>query len=263
MSIHHPILFICIECEERDMINKFSSIPLYLQLKDLIIDKILNGDYAPNTQIPSEQELCEMYDISRPTVRQAVNELTSCGYLYKQKGKGTFVYGRKNVIDIKNYSGFTDSILDCQCPADKNIVSIETIESNSLDILNSIFNYNTSMPVAKITYISSISKNEVYSLNYSFIPLNLFPDIINQIQDKKSSVDILRGKYPLIPDKCKSILEIIFAEQQDSPVLRVQPGQPLIKLQNTLYSKSGQAVEYIISKYRADNCRLLFENIRQ
>jgi len=248
------------------MINKFSSIPLYLQLKELIINKIESNEYPPNTQIPSEQELCQMYDISRPTVRQAITELTNSGYLYKEKGKGTFVYGKKNVVDIKNYSGFTDSILDCQAPAEKNIIDISTIESSSLEILNNTFNYVRSMPVAVITYLSYISNNqanEVYSLNKSYIPLNLFPDIINQLKSGKSSVDILRGKYPLIPDKSKSVLEIVFADNNDSPLLRVQPGQPLIKIQNILYSKSGQAVEYICSKYRADNCRLMFENSKQ
>lgn len=244
------------------MINKFSSIPLYLQLKDLIVKKIESNEYAPNTQIPSEQELCQMYDISRPTVRQAIAELTNSGFLYKEKGKGTFVYGRKNVIDVKNYTGFTDSILDCQAPSEKNIIDISEIESSSVEILNRIFNYNSSMPVAVITYLSCINNqaNDVYSLNKSYIPLNLFPDIILQLKNGRSSIDILRGKYPLIPDKSKSILEIIFADNHDSPLLRVQPGQPLIKLQNTLFSKSGQAVEYIYSKYRADNCRLMFEN---
>lgn len=247
------------------MINKFSSIPLYLQLKDLIVKKIESNEYPPNTQIPSEQELCEIYDISRPTVRQAVSELTSSGYLYKEKGKGTFVLGKKNIIDVKNYSGFTDSILDCQSPAEKNIIDISIIESSCIDILNNIFNYNTSLPVAMITYQSYINNQtkEVYSFNKSYIPLNLFPDITAQLKDGKSSLDILRGKYPLIPDKSKSILEIIFADNNDSPILRVQPGQPLIKLQNILYSKSGQAVEYILSKYRADTCRILFERNKQ
>ncbi len=244
------------------MINKFSSIPLYLQLKDLIIKKIEDNEFPANSQIPSEQDLCQMYDISRPTVRQAVSELTNSGYLYKEKGKGTFVYGRKNVIDIKNYSGFTDSILDCQTPAEKNIIDLKNMESSSVSQLNEIFNFNSSMAVAEITYLSFINnqRNEVYSLNKSYISLSLFPDIISQLKDGKSSIDILRGKYPLIPDKSRSILEIVFADQNDSPLLRVQPGQPLIKLQNTLFSKSGQPVEYIISKYRADNCRLLFEN---
>ncbi|HEY5584124.1 MAG TPA: GntR family transcriptional regulator [Ruminiclostridium sp.] len=247
------------------MINKFSSIPLYLQLKDLVVKKIESNEYLPNTQIPSEQDLCGLYGISRPTVRQAISELTSSGYLYREKGKGTFVYGKKNTIDVKNYSGFTDSILHCESPAEKNIIDISVVESSTVEQLDSVFNYNASLPVAMITYLSYINNQprEVYSFNKSYIPLKLFPDIVAQLKDGKSSIDILRGKYPLIPDKSKSILEIIFADNSDSPILRVQPGQPLIKLQNVLYSKGGQTVEYIFSKYRADNCRLLFESSKQ
>ena len=224
------------------MINKFSSIPLYLQLKDLILKKIENNEYPPNTQIPSEQDLCELHDISRPTVRQAISELTSSGYLYKEKGKGTFVYGKKNIIDVKNYSGFTDSILDCQSPAEKNIIDITVIESSSINQVNEIFKFNTSLPIAMITYLSYINNqpHEVYSLNKSYIPINLFPDIVAQLTEGKSSIDILRGKYPLIPEKSKSILEIIFADNSDSPILRVQPGQPLIKLQNILFAQMVQ-----------------------
>lgn len=243
------------------MINKFNNIPLYLQLKDLIIEKIENNEYPQNTQIPSEMELCEKYDISRPTVRQAISELTSSGYLYKEKGKGTFVSGKKNIIDIKNFNGFTDSILDCNSPVEKNIIDITVIDSTSVALLNNIFNFNSTMPVAMISYLSCTNNNpnDIYSFNKSYIPINLFPDIVSQLRDGKSSIDILRGKYPLIPEKSKSILEVIFADNIDSPILRIQQGQPLIQVQNTLYSKSGQCVEHVCSKYKADSCRLLFE----
>ena len=97
------------------MINKYSNVPLYSQLKQMIIDKINDGEYAPDAKIPSEQELCEEYDISRPTVRQAINELTISGSLYRLKGKGTFVAKDKSLIDIKNYSGFSDSASGLHC----------------------------------------------------------------------------------------------------------------------------------------------------
>ena len=70
----------------------------------------------PDTRIPSEQEFCEMYDISRPTVRQAVNELTNNGTLYRLKGKGTFVAKPKTQLDIIKFTGFTDSLLDSEVP---------------------------------------------------------------------------------------------------------------------------------------------------
>ena len=67
------------------------NVPLYQQIYDEIKDAIEKGVYAPKERIPSELELAEQYDVSRITVRRAVEELCSDGYLVKQQGRGTFV----------------------------------------------------------------------------------------------------------------------------------------------------------------------------
>lgn len=245
------------------MINKYSNIPLYSQLKNLIIEKIESGEYAENSKIPSEQELCEYYNISRPTVRQAITELTNNGYLYKEKGKGTFVAKTKSIVDMKNYSGFADSILDSQVPGERDIVGLTEIEGVAEKKLAEIFGIlqNQSTRFVEVKYVSK-NHGEVFSYNTSIIPQNLFPEIVEDIKSRKPSYDILKGKYPLIPVKSKSSLEIIYTDHTEAHYLQVQPGQALIKIENVMYSKSGQAVEYIVSKYRADKCRLLFENVK-
>lgn len=245
------------------MINKYSNIPLYSQLKNLIIDKIDNGEYPPDSKIPSEQELCEAYDISRPTVRQAISELTNSGYIYKVKGKGTFVSKPKSAIEVKAYTGFTDSILDHEAPGERNIVLLETVTNKEYRKLSDIFSisYNQTVDFGQIAFVTNV-EDEIYSYNTSYIPLNLFPDILEDVKNKKQSFDILRGKYPLIPVKTKSCLEIVYTEANEAHHLRVQPGQPLIKISNVIYSKSGQVVEYVVSKYRADKCRLIFDNAK-
>jgi DNA-binding GntR family transcriptional regulator len=243
------------------LINKYSNIPLYSQLKNLIVEKIENGEYAEGSKIPSEEELCELYKISRPTIRQAINELVSNGYLFREKGKGTFVAKTKTRIDIKNYSGFTVSILDSQVPGQLNMIGNRILDKADSHKIEEIFNspHNHKTDFVEIKYVTT-QNNEVFSLNISYLSLNLFPNIIEEINEKKPSYDILKGKYPLVPVKSKSNLEVIYTEQSDAQYLQVQQGQALIKIENILYSKSGQVVEYVISKYRADKCKLIFEN---
>lgn len=243
------------------MINKYSNIPLYSQLKNLIVDKIENGEYAEDTKIPSEQELCELFDISRPTVRQAVSELTSAGYLYKQKGKGTFVSKKKSRIDIKNCSGFTHSILDSLTPGEYKVISTQIVNSSDSVALQEVFNQSpsSSMEYAEIKYVTEYNE-EILSINISYIPLAYFPAIIEDIRAKKPSYDILRGKYAYIPSKSKSSLEVGVTDISESALLHLQPGQPVIHINNVLYSKGGQIVEYVICKYRADKVKLIFEN---
>ena len=87
------------------------------------------------------------------------------------------------------------------------------------------------MEFAQIVYITNIDE-EVYSYSTSYIPLFLFPNIIEDIMNKKQSFDILRGKYPLLPVKAKSSLEVVYTEPDEAQYLRVQSGQPLIKISN-------------------------------
>ena len=56
-------------------IEKESRIPLYYQLMDIIIEMIEAGNLKADDKLPSERELCEKYDISRSTFRQAIQEL--------------------------------------------------------------------------------------------------------------------------------------------------------------------------------------------
>jgi len=245
------------------LINKFSNEPLYCQLKSIILKKIELDEYPEDFKIPSELELCQEYNISRPTVRQAISDLTNNGYLYKVRGKGTFVAKSKKSIDIKDYSGFTPSVLDDQNPENRIVIHTTTVNDSEFDRLRSIFNipqtqYNK-INFAKIIY-NIKNGSDMYSLNKSYIPLNLFPGIIESVLSLQPSHVILKGKYPLIPAKSKSILEIIYSDKEDTRYLQIQEGQPLIKIENVLSSKNGQIVEYIISKYRADKCRFIFEN---
>ena len=244
-------------------INKYSTVPLYCQLKQILLEKIETGEYAEESKIPSEQDLCEQYGISRPTVRQAINELTNNGQLYKLKGKGTFVSKRKSSVHINDYSGFTDSILDSLDPEKKDVLSVSSVTSDEFIKLKEVFAIkNENYDFTCITYVNK-RNDEVFSVNTSYIPKSLFPEIADDITGKKPSFEILRGKYPLVPCSSKSTLEVIYTDQVDAGLPQVQPGQALIEVCNTLYSKSGQAVEYIVSKYRADKCRLMFENYKK
>ena len=78
-----------------------SGIPLYKQLISIIKNDIHNGVYKAGDKIPSETELCQRYQVSRITVRSAINELVEEELLFKTQGKGTFVAEPKYVCPLK------------------------------------------------------------------------------------------------------------------------------------------------------------------
>ncbi|NPV54273.1 MAG: extracellular solute-binding protein [Firmicutes bacterium] len=73
------------------MIDKASTIPYYLQVKEALLKDIAEGKYRPGDKIPAEVELCSIYGVSRPTIRQAFDDLEREGLLRREKGRGTFI----------------------------------------------------------------------------------------------------------------------------------------------------------------------------
>ncbi len=69
------------------MLNNGSSKPLYIQLKQIIADDIKKGVYSPSVKLPTENELCETYNVSRITVRKAILDLVEEGWLVSGREK--------------------------------------------------------------------------------------------------------------------------------------------------------------------------------
>ena len=74
-------------------------LPIYYQIKERIKGWIVEGEFTPGAKIPSENELSEMFEVSRLTVRQAVSQLTQEGFLYRKRGEGTFVTDNEGLIN--------------------------------------------------------------------------------------------------------------------------------------------------------------------
>jgi DNA-binding GntR family transcriptional regulator len=83
-------------------LDRESFVPLYRQIKDLVLDRIEHGDLANGDMIPSETQLGAAFKVSRLTVRQALYELRMEGYIIREKGRGTFVGGRAGLSSERN-----------------------------------------------------------------------------------------------------------------------------------------------------------------
>lgn len=89
------------------MKGTYNKIPLYCQLAETIEEKIDDGTWRTGTKIPSERELTQMFNMSRITVRNAIDELSRQGKLDKVQGKGTFVLSRSIIQNLGNVYSFS------------------------------------------------------------------------------------------------------------------------------------------------------------
>lgn len=72
--------------------------PLYSQIQEYIVQQIESGLWPPNYQIPPEREIADQFHVSRITAKNAMLGLVNEGYLYRHRGKGTFVATRNPAI---------------------------------------------------------------------------------------------------------------------------------------------------------------------
>ena len=115
------------ENEEREDGKLSYRTPIYLQLREIIRNRIEEGEYLPGTAIPSENKLAETYGINRLTVRNAVDTLVNEGILRRVQGKGVFVVGDKYEENLDEHGGFVNVM-----SSGKDIFAFYGIEISSM-----------------------------------------------------------------------------------------------------------------------------------
>ena len=118
---------------ETKTIDKNIPVPLYYQLKELILEAINENKYTAGDVIPTEKEISSYYQISRTTVRQAIGELVQEGILYRVKSKGTFVAEPKIKQEyISKIQSFNDEILHRGMTPSTEVLQFRVLEGEEI-----------------------------------------------------------------------------------------------------------------------------------
>ena len=164
---------------------------LYLKVKEGIEEKIRSGEYRHGRQIPTEAVLCEMYGVSRVTVRKAINELIEMSLLETKRGKGTYVSGDDSKRVLYASSGFMNACRSLgQVPSSK-VLQI-SLQYPNKDILKKISMSRDEkyLSVKRCLYADSVP---IIYETISFTPR--FSDIFSEDLENKPLDDIIRNKY--------------------------------------------------------------------
>jgi GntR family transcriptional regulator len=245
-------------------LDKRSSVPLYAQLKDLLIERVDKQEYPPGSRIPSELQLCEELDLSRPTVRQAISELVSEGTLSIVKGRGTFVTEAAEKIDIRGFSGFTFSLLSA---ANLDGMHFEdyAIDPNAADDLAHAFGPVAPLGEAgafRVDWTDNAHRRSPLFLCRSYIPAAMFPDFAEDLRARRKMIDITANKYAYLPVKAACRISVRQASTEEGRYLDIPRGAPILCVASRLTSRSGNVCEYDIAILRSDVCDILVDSGR-
>lgn len=202
-------------------LNRNSASPLYYQLKEYLTEAIVKGIYKPNDRLPTEEELCKMFSVSRPVVRQAYSLLIREGLVERQKGSGTFVKQRVKkeslFSEFVSFS-FEQNIIDL----DKNskIIKLEKIVDPSI---------NKSMGISaesEIVHIIRLVHEFEYpvSMIESYLPCKYFQNFENFFFtiSSKSILEIVESTYGLYIQQVKRDLSPTKISKKKAEILHGQ-----------------------------------------
>ncbi len=224
-------------------------VPLYYKIYRDLRKKILDG-YFKGGKIPTEKELCKEYDVSRMTIRNALEKLMMEGLIERKKGKGTFVKKKGSEEKLSKLSGFTEEVgkdrVTSKVLANKLVrIPLEAKDKFGLpeDALV--------LMLKRIRYIDgeAVAVEEAY-LNPS-IDVRILK-IIEMDMSKKSLYEFLRNDLGISLDHAEETIEVINLSSSQAKLLNHTAGKCALLRKRYTYTSDDKCVEYVLSIYIGD-----------
>jgi GntR family transcriptional regulator len=227
-------------------------IPKYIQIARILRERIQRQEYAPGGQIPTEVELCETYQVSRITVREAINKLVQEGWLDRRQGKGTYVVHQKLRRNIAKVYSFSSDMRQLGMAPRSRVLSLRVEEAPAV-IVDRMKLPETNRRVTRITRVR-IANDVPVLIETAMIPEYLCPGLVERDFETGSLYRILTEEYRLMPHHAEETYEAIILSKEDAVILERDPAppQPAFAIQRVTYLENGIPIEYGTSVGRGD-----------
>ncbi len=215
--------------------------PLYDQVYQALLQQIVDGTYQIHQQLPSEKELSELFNVSRITIRQALNQLQLEHLIYKIQGKGTFVSAPKSFQNISELQGFAEAMTDLGhevfnvvkefrfIPATPHIASKLKVSVNSTVVEIKRIRLLNRKPVSfELTYLPEAIGTALQQTNLST------RDVFLAIEEDLS---IALGHADLN-------IDATLADEELSELLQVDLHAPLLRVERLTHDHAGHPIDF-------------------
>lgn len=226
------------------------TLPQHRRLSNLLREHISSGIYRPGDLLPSENALCQTHDLTRPTVRQALQSLQNEGLIKKQRGKGSIVQKKKAGIGILSIHGTTDSL-----PAgalqtrviDRPQIGDWTDETEFLPTES-----ERAAACIRLTRLRLIDTIPVLH-EITLLPDLDLPNFENLDLEDQSLFGVLRARYNLFVTGGEQKIAAIPADEDAQRLLDIPPDQPILHLQKKYETNRPDYHFYTTIRARTDH----------
>lgn len=235
-----------------DSASKISQQPLYEQVKEQLSLKIQQGEYLPLSQLPSEHELSELFNVSRITVRQALHKLSQEGVIFKVHGKGTYVSKPKAYQNITQLQGFAEAMSHTGHQILNEVLSVEFKEA-PIQVAAKL-KISVRSKVVEIKRVRLLN-NEPVSYELTFLPESIGKQLIQNEVDLRST-DIFSAierdlEIPL--GYADLNIDAIQADDELALLLDIDANTPILRVERLTHDAQKQPIDYEFLYFSGEN----------
>lgn len=221
-------------------LSRISGVPVYVQIRESLREKIDSASVKPGQRIPSEEELAGWYSVSRMTVRRAIADLSDEGLLYRTHGVGTFVARPQLIRDHSRLTDFLEDPAVRDMEPQVQILSIETAPAS-----------------AKVAQALALHEGEAVICVETLRSLDAIPVTLSReytarrLMPERSDKDL--GSHALWAvherngwkiSRAIEKLEARPAPQASARLLKIQVGAPALYKERTVFAEDGTPIDY-------------------
>jgi GntR family transcriptional regulator len=240
-------------------LDKKLPLPLYHQLKNILLAGIESGEWEPGQQIPTETCLSERFGVSKITVRQALRDLVDLGYIRREQGRGTFVSKAKLSQGPRELTSFSEEMRRHNLSAQSRVLEqrLQGADAAAAEALQ----IRGGDPVFVLKRLRMAS-GESMGIQTAHIPAAFVPGLVDEDLENASLYEILQSRYGLRPAKARETHFAVLVDPDDATLLGVEPYCAALAARRVAYLPDGEPLELVNSVMRGDRYRIVLDLVR-
>jgi GntR family transcriptional regulator len=234
-----------------DGIPEHGRVPRYYAVKVELLAVI--AEMGEGSVLPTERELCERFEVSRATVRQAVSELVLEGKLSRRQGSGTYVAGPKLIQPLALVS-YTEGLRRQGIRPGRNVVTLERRVAGSA--LAADLQVTSDAEVIHIERVL-LADEERVGLESTYLLAARFPTLMDVFDPEQSLYACLSERLGVVFDGAEERVETVLATPREALLIGTNPALPMLLMHRVSWGPDGAPFERVRSLYRGDRLSFL------
>ncbi len=223
---------------------------LYYQIYEIIKQNIKTGIYPVRSLIPSEENIATSFNVSRITVRKALDLLVMDGLIIRKRGVGTFVLPEKVEQELNKVIDFNDDMKKHGYDYSTKMIVNEIVPStNKLSQALDLPNNALLIHIKRLRLMN----NEPMCIESAYFSYDRFPKIYGIDFSSISLRDTLKKEYNVDWAYSYQKLLAIKANQDTEDLLQISKNDPILYVERVSYQNNNFPGEYIEIFYRSDS----------